>query len=156
MAVTTITGNVGGIKELAFSQNGKPFIKFSVAWSERSKDKTGQYVDGPTVWVQCTAFNKLAEGFAASIQKGMQVTITGNLRAEEWASNQGPDTVFTMTVDAGGPSLVFQDAQVSKRQQKGSHEQAARWQQAKEQVDSWNSAPPAGGFSNAQDEEPPF
>lgn len=165
MAHITITGNVGGVKDLQTSQSGKSFIKFSVAWSESSKNREGQWVDGPTSWVQCTAFNKLAEGIANTLQKGQQVVVSGNLKPEEWQGQNGSDTVLAMTVDACGPSLVFQDAQVSKRQHGGqggnfggqqqggfnNQQQQPQQPQGGFNNDPWNSAPPAGGFNNSDD-----
>lgn len=149
MAHVTIVGNVGGVKDLKVSQNGKAFIRFSVAWSERVKDSTGAFVDGPNTWVQCTAFGKLAESIADNLQKGHRVVVSGQMRAEEWSRDTGPETVVTMTVDALGVDLTFQDVQINRRQ--------GQRQQSKQGGDPWNSAPQQaqGGFANT-DDEPPF
>ncbi|PSA76038.1 single-stranded DNA-binding protein, partial [Corynebacterium diphtheriae] len=55
-----MVGNLGKDPELKQSQiGGKSYAKFSVSWSARQKDATGQYFDGPTVWIQCTAFGRM-------------------------------------------------------------------------------------------------
>ncbi|WP_258174601.1 single-stranded DNA-binding protein, partial [Corynebacterium diphtheriae] len=65
---TTIGGNLGNDPDLKQSQNGgNSYAKFSVSCSERQKDATGQYFDGPTVWIQCTAFGRMAENLANSL-----------------------------------------------------------------------------------------
>lgn len=146
MAHIVITGNVGGVKDLKTSQAGKPYINFSVAWSERQKDKTGTFVDGPTVWVNCTAFGKVAEGVASSVTKGTRVVVAGQLRPEEWSRDTGPETVMALTADSVGVDLTFQDVTVAKRNSGNAGGQ--------QQPDHWNSAP-TGGFGQGSD-EPPF
>lgn len=159
MAYTTITGNIGKDIELKHSQNGKPFTRFSVAWSERYKDKTGEYVDGPTVWVSVSAFGKTAENAAQSLHKGVRAIITGQLRPETWNSNNGEETVFTMTADSVGPDLTFQTAQVQKSNGNGGGGNFGGGQFNSQpaqgggfggaqhpQGDPWNSQPQQGGF----------
>ena len=145
MAHTTIVGNVGNVSELKYSGQGKPYFRFSVAWSERQRDANGGYRDGPTEWVNCTTFGKLAESAADNLRKGIRVIASGQLRPREWAKDTGPETVFDMAVDALGVELTFSDVQVERRSS----------QQAPPQQDPWNSASPTGGFG-AQSEEPPF
>lgn len=155
MAYVTIVGNVGNVKELKHSQQGKPFIKFSVAWSERVRDTTGAYVDGPNTWVQCTAFGKLAESIADNLQKGNRVVVSGQMKAEEWSRDTGPETVVTLAADAVGVDLTFQDVQINRRNGNGGG-QRQQPQQSQQGGDPWNSAPQQnqGGFTT--NEEPPF
>ena len=149
MACTTIVGNVGNVKDLRYSNAGKAYFRFSVAWSERQRDANGTFTDGPTEWVNCTVFGKLAESASDNLRKGVRVVVSGQLRPREWAKDTGPETVFDMAVDALGVDLTFSDVQVSRRD---AQQQAPQQQQ---QQDPWNSAPTTGGFGQ-QDEEPPF
>ncbi|CAB0985368.1 single-stranded DNA-binding protein [Corynebacterium diphtheriae] len=163
MAHTTIVGNLGKDPELKQSQNGgKSYAKFSVSWSERQKDATGQYFDGPTVWIQCTAFGRMAENLANSLSKGDRVIISGNMRLEEWQSNQGVSQVMTMLVDSIGPDLTFATAQVMRNERVGGGSNtfcnggAFSGQQNQgggQQNDPWSSAPAGSSMGNA---EPPF
>ncbi|QMV86349.1 single-stranded DNA-binding protein [Corynebacterium hindlerae] len=143
MAYTTIVGTVGKDPELKFTNNGKAYTRVGIAWSERVKDRNGNWDDGPTVWVSATVFGKQAENLADSITKGMRVAATGHLKPETWASQQGEQTVFTMVADTIAPELTFHTAALTK---------PAAQQQP--QQDVRNSAPPAGG--NATDDQPPF
>lgn len=121
MAYIAIVGNLGKDPEMKQSQNGgKCYAKFSVSWSERQKDANGNFFDGPTVWIQCTAFGRVAENLANSLAKGDRVIVTGNMRLEEWQSNHGPSQVMTMMVDAVGPDLTFATAQVMRNAGNGS------------------------------------
>lgn len=152
MAHATITGNIGQIKNLEISKGGTPYLKFSIAWSERQRDGAGQWFDGPLVWVQCTAFGRVAEGIAADLRKGVRVTATGTLKPELWASNQGESTVMTMAVDSLGVDLTWQAVQVSKREA-GSGQAGQAAPAAQQQSDPWGGAPAA---TPSAEQEPPF
>ena len=151
MATINITGTLGKDPELQHGQNtGKSFARFSLAWSERSKDKTGQWVDGPTQWLQCTAFGRVAENLAASLHKGDRVNVTGRIKPESWSSQQGEQTVLSVQVDTVGPDLTFASVQVQKNP-KGSG--AGTGQQGG--GSPWDAASQGGGFDQSGS-EPPF
>lgn len=164
MATMTVTGRLGKDPELKTSQAGKEYVRMSVAWQERQKDRTGEWVDGPTVWLSVTAFGRQAGNIVASLKKGDHVTVTGRIQPELWSSDQGEQTVFTVTADSVAPSLFFQRAQVGKDdpQQGGgqsfqqSSPQGQQNQQAAQghagQNDPWNT----GGFSGSSEAGPPF
>lgn len=161
MAQATIIGTLGKDPELKTSKDGRTtFAKFSLAWSERIKDVTGNFVDGPTQWVQVTVFGRQASNIVQSLGRGMRVVVSGRLQPELWSSNQGEQVVMTMVADTVAPELTFASAQVVKNE-KGQQPGGGQPQQrqggfsGQQQGGPWNSAPPAGGFSGSQD-EPPF
>jgi single-strand DNA-binding protein len=158
MAQIQITGTLGKDPELQTGQNsGKSFARFSLAWSERSKDRNGEWFDGPTQWVQCTAFGRVAENLAASLHKGDRVNVTGRVKPESWSSQQGEQTVLALQVDSVGPDLTFASVQVQKNP-KGSGSGTGGWNQggqSQQGGDVWNSAPQGNGFPGA-DEPVPF
>ena len=158
MAHTTITGNLTKDPELKQSQQGKPYARFTVAWSERVRDAQGNYDDGPTVFVSVTCFGSTAENVCLSLQKGNRVDVTGQLTPDLWQKDTGPETVFRMTADKVSPSLQWHVARPEKPGQHESAQQFAASQGAPSGSggDVWNSAP-QGGFGAAQDDsEPPF
>ena len=114
MAYTTIIGRLGKDPELKFAQSGKAWMPLNVAWSERVRNKAGEWGDGPTVWVSVRVFGKMAENAAESLGTGMLVACTGELKPETWNSDQGEQTVFTMVADSVAPSLANQTMQVAK------------------------------------------
>ena len=165
MAQATIIGTLGKAPELKQSRDGNTtFAKFSLAWSERQKDNNGQWNQGPTVWVQVTVFGRQAENVARTLDKGMRAVVSGRLKPEAWQSNQGDDTVMTMTADTVAPELTFASAEVQGNPKQGGGS-AGGWNNANSASggpsggsagDPWNSGP-QGGFGGAQDQdEPPF
>lgn len=86
----TLTGNVAGDVDLRYSANGVAVANWTVASTPRDKDRqSGEYVDGETLWVRCTAFKTDAENAAESLVKGMRVMVTGRLRQETWEDKVG-------------------------------------------------------------------
>lgn len=114
MAHTTIIGALGKDPELAESASGATYTRLSVAWSERYKDRTGDYITGPTTWVSVTVFDRQAHNVAASLTKGQQVIVTGDMRTELWSSDQGEQAVVTMMAQTVSPALFYQVATVTK------------------------------------------
>lgn len=162
MAHITLTGTLGKEPELQHSQNGsKSFCRFSLAWSEASRDQGNHWVDGPTVWIQCTAFGRIAENLVRSLHKGDRVNVTGRIKPEAWANRQTGEesTVLTVLVDTVSPDLMFASVQVSKnpKQSQGGGWSGGGAQQGggqRSQQGAWDSAP-QGGF-DVQGSEPPF
>lgn len=137
MAFVTITGRLGKDPELSTSRDGSTtYARCPIGWSERVKDKTGQWVDGPTVWVQTTIFGRQAENVVASLHKGDRVTAFGQLRPETWHSQHGEDTVFTMTADTLTVNLTFATAQITRNPKGDGNGYAGG---------GWNNQPPQGG-----------
>ena len=57
----TISGNTGGI-EFHTRQDGGIWATFDVAQTSRTQNpQTGQWEDGATTWIHCTASGYLAE-----------------------------------------------------------------------------------------------
>lgn len=63
-------------------------LKFSVATSERSKDKSGNWGES-TEWHSCVVFGKRAEGLGSFLSKGTSVLVEGKLRTSSWEDNNG-------------------------------------------------------------------
>lgn len=96
MKCLTIAGNLGSCKGLEYSQNGVPFIRFSVGVYN------GKENDHPkTLWVSCTAFKKTAELFAPKLTKGAKVVAQGNPDLRVYTTQNGETRAeLTMIVDA--------------------------------------------------------
>lgn len=162
MAQITVIGGLGKDPELKGSRDGnKSFAKFSVAWSERQRDANGQWIDGPTQWIQVTAFGRLAQNVCQSLHKGDRVVVSGRIAPELWSSQQGESVVLALVADSVAPDLTFATVSVVKNE-KGQQQQTRPQQNTGGFSggfgggDPWNSAPPAGGFDAQSDSEPPF
>ena len=111
-------GNLTADPELKFSKAGMPWARFTVAVTPREKNRdTGQWEDGETLFLACTAFRGLAENIADSLSKGMQVMISGKMKLRAYTTQDGRSGVsHDVMVDACGPSLERAKAQVTKVQ----------------------------------------
>ena len=87
-------GNLGKDPEKRRLQSGEHVVNFSVAASERWKDKQGQQQER-TEWVNCVAFGKLAEICSEYLAKGSKVYVSGKMRTRKWQAQDGSDRYST-------------------------------------------------------------
>lgn len=100
MNTITIHGNVGQEPELKFTPSGMAVVTFTIADTYGRDDKK------KTTWHNVTAFSKLAENIAASINKGDSIVVTGRLEQEEYTKKDGTKGKSTRVIaDEAGVSL---------------------------------------------------
>jgi len=135
----TIIGNVAGEVDLRYAPSGVAVAKWTVASTPRDKDRaTGEYVDGETLWVRCTAFKKDAENAAESFVKGSRVIVTGRLRQESWEDKEGNKrTSLNLLVEEAGASVKWATLAITKGAPGGGAAPAAK----KPSGDPWAAAP---------------
>ena len=75
-------GHLGKPPEVRFT-GGNAVANFSVACSEKWKDKSGQMQER-TEWVRCVAWGKLAEVCGQYLDKGRQVYVSGRMQTREY------------------------------------------------------------------------
>lgn len=83
-----IIGNLGRDPEMRYLPSGDPVTSFSVATSERWKDRSGQQQER-TTWFRVSAFNKLAETCNQFLHKGSYVYVEGSLSQQEYTDREG-------------------------------------------------------------------
>ena len=112
----TITGNLTADPELRFTGTGTPVAAFTVAASRRVYDQaSGQWKDGGTLFLRCSAWRDLAEHAAETLEKGMRVIVTGRLRQRDYEASDGTRrTVCELDADDIGPSLKWATAKIAK------------------------------------------
>ncbi len=119
----TIVGNIADDPSLRYTPDGKPITRCRVAAGTRYLDtRTGQWTNGPTLYVTCTLWHQMAENAAESIDKGTRVIVRGRLRQRIY--NESGDTpVMEIDVDEIAPTRKFVAAKVTKnpRPSGGSH-----------------------------------
>jgi single-strand DNA-binding protein len=84
----TIVGNLGRDPELRYTPQGSAVCSFSMATTEKRRDKNGEMAD-QTTWFKVTLWEKRAETASKYLTKGSQVYIEGRLRTEEWTDKDG-------------------------------------------------------------------
>lgn len=143
----TVEGRMVADPELRYSPSGVAVAKFRVVASSRKKvteDGEEKWVDDKTLWLQCTAFKRLAENIVESAQKGDLVVVTGRLQTDEWTteSNEKRSQIVCLA-DTVSLSLAFRTIPVGTGKAERSSAAPAE--------DPWAS--PAPGASS---DEPPF
>jgi single-strand DNA-binding protein len=89
-------GNLGRDPEMRFMPDGKAVCNFSIAISERYKDKSGESKE-VTEWVNIALFGKLAEIAGEYLKKGSKVYIEGKMKTEKY-SKDGVDRYTTKII----------------------------------------------------------
>lgn len=106
----TVTGRLAADPELRFSQSGTAMARMRVVAADRRlNQQSGEWEDGDTLWIDVTAFKKLAENLVESVKKGDLLVITGKIRTEEWDDRESGQkrSKIAMIADEVGASLAF-------------------------------------------------
>jgi len=83
-----VIGNLGKDPELRYLPDGQPVARFSIAANRQWKDAAGKKYS-ETLWVEVSAFGKLAEVCAQHLKKGRQVFVTGRPSLHTYQSKTG-------------------------------------------------------------------
>ncbi len=83
-----IVGYLGRDPEIRYSPQGMAVCNFSIATTEKRKDRAGEPQD-VTTWFRVTSFGKQAETANQYLAKGRQVFVEGRLRQEEYTDREG-------------------------------------------------------------------
>ena len=95
----TLVGNVGNEPEVKTFQNGNRVVNFSLATSERWKDKETGEPKTNTEWHKIAIFNTLFVELAEKyIKKGSKVYLEGQLQTRKWQDNNGTEKYTTEIV----------------------------------------------------------
>lgn len=159
---TRIKGNVGkdGV-ELRYTPSGAAVANFSVAHTKR-RQVNGNWEDGEPVWLQVTVWNEKAENAAASLEKGTEVVVIGELNTRKWTDRKTgePRSAIELVADSISVSLDKVTVAITKNAPKqrndgggnagnnGNNRPASNNQQG-----NYNAPAPEEA---AQDDEPPF
>lgn len=73
-----LIGRLGKDPELKTLQSGEQLCSFSLATSEKYKNKAGETVEN-TEWHDCSIFGKRAEIFSKFVKRGHQVCVEGKI-----------------------------------------------------------------------------
>ncbi|WP_297827684.1 single-stranded DNA-binding protein [Mycobacterium sp.] len=179
----TLTGRIGGVPELKFSQNGKAVATFSVVTDRRQLNKqTNEWESTGTTWWRCVAFGELAENLCETFaDKGAAVIVVGRVEEETWNDkNSGQKrSAMKVVVEEIGPSLKYATAKVTKAQRSGGNGggqnsggnsgygggqgQGGRQQQSASgggwggsNTGGWGEQDSGSGWSSSRDDAPPF
>lgn len=82
-----LIGNVGKDPEVKLLANGSAVANFTLATSERFKDKSGEFQER-TEWHNLVAFQRLAEIVRDYVKKGSKLYVEGRIQTRSWDDQQ--------------------------------------------------------------------
>ena len=92
-----LIGNLGKDPELKYTPSGAAVCTFSIATTERYKDKQGEQQE-TTTWHNIVTWRQLAEICGKYLEKGKQVYIEGKIQARSYDDRDGNKKYITEIV----------------------------------------------------------
>jgi single-strand DNA-binding protein len=83
-----LMGNLGQDPELKQTQGGQTLLKFSLATSEKWKDKSGNQQER-TEWHNCVLWGERGEKLARFLSKGQRIFVEGKIQYEKFEDRDG-------------------------------------------------------------------
>lgn len=103
-----LTGLVATTPRHIVTSEGLAITSFRLATNQRRfDDAQGTWVDGDTNWYTVTAYRRLGENVARSVEKGQRVIVSGRVRIRDWDTTEGQGTTVEVQADAIGHDLNF-------------------------------------------------
>ncbi len=94
-----LVGNIGQEPQVRTMQSGQKVVSFSLATSDRWRDKQSGEQKEQTEWHRVVIFNpSLVDVAERMLQKGTKLYLEGSLRTRKWQNQQGVDTFTTEVV----------------------------------------------------------
>lgn len=94
-----LVGNVGQDPQVRTMNSGQKVVSFSLATSERWRDRTTGEQKEQTEWHRVVIFNpNLVDVAERMLQKGTKLYLEGALKTRKWQNQQGADQYTTEVV----------------------------------------------------------
>ena len=160
-------GNLTADPEVRYSGSGAAIANFSIANSEKWKDKTSGEMQEKTEYHRIVMFNRLGEIAGEYLRKGSKVYIEGKLQTRKWQDQSGQDRYTTEIVantmqmldgrgdNAGQGGGGYQAPRQQAPQQQGGGQQFGGAQQGGQQQGG-GQAPSQPAPANDFDDDIPF
>jgi single-strand DNA-binding protein len=89
-----LVGNLGRDAELKFTPSGFPISSFSLATTDRRRDKDNNWQE-KTEWHRIKLLGKQAESLQDYLKKGKQIYVEGRLETRSWDDKDGQKKYMT-------------------------------------------------------------
>ncbi|MBU0539883.1 MAG: single-stranded DNA-binding protein [Gammaproteobacteria bacterium] len=159
-----LVGNLGQDPETRYMPSGGAVTNVTIATSETWKDKQSGQAQERTEWHRVVFFNRLAEIAGEYLKKGSKVYVEGSLRTRKWQNKEGVDQYTTEIVAAemqmldsrggAGGDNNYSDGGYSAPAQQAPRRAPPSQPQPQQNQAPTQSAPPAGGFDDFDDDIP--
>lgn len=108
-----LVGNIGQEPQTRTMGSGQKVVSFSLATSDRWRDRNSGEQKEQTEWHRVVIFNpNLVEVAERMLQKGTKLYIEGSLRTRKWQNQSGADVFTTEVVlnPFGGQMVILSGA----------------------------------------------
>lgn len=144
-----LVGVLGRDPETKTFPNGGSLTQFSIATTEKWKDKNSGEQKEHTEWHRITASNRLGEIAQQYLKKGSKVYIEGKLKTRQWTDQNGQER-YTTEISASELQMLDSKGD-SNYQQNQSQNTQQGYAQPKPQAQ-----PTAGGGTSDLEDDLPF
>lgn len=90
-----IIGHLGKDPDVRYMPNGDPVTTFSLATTERWKDKTTGQQKESVEWHRVVSYDRLAEICGQYLKKGSLAFVQGKIATKKWTDKDGVDRYTT-------------------------------------------------------------
>jgi single-strand DNA-binding protein len=101
----SLLGNVGKDPEIKSTPGGMIIATFSIATSDRSKDKDGNWQD-KTEWHNLVAFQRTAEIIRDYVKKGSKLYVEGKIQTRSWDDKTSGEKKYRTEIIVNDLSLL--------------------------------------------------
>lgn len=129
----TLIGNLGRDPAIKHTPSGRAVAEFSVACTERFKDKDGKQQER-TEWVNVVLWGDRAEKLGSQLSKGSQVFVEGKLATRSWEKDGQKHYKTEVVAD-----LVYP---IARAESAGGERQAPTASRSRSVVDEKTFSPP--------------
>ena len=105
-----LVGNLGRDPEIRYTASGMAVANFTVATTEKWKDKSSGEMQERTEWHRVVAWGRLGEICGEYLSKGRQVYIEGRIQTREWTDKDGNKRYTTEIVASDMKMLGTREA----------------------------------------------
>lgn len=143
-----IIGHLGKDPEVRYLPSGEAVANFSIATTEKWKDKNTGEPREETEWHRISTFGRLAEIVGAYVKKGSLVFVQGKLKTRKYTDGQGVERYSTEIRAETLKMLGGRDSSQGERSAPPAQRQAPATNQRPA------PAPASTGFDDMDDEIP--
>jgi single-strand DNA-binding protein len=143
-----LVGNLGRDAELKFTPSGFPISSFSLATTDRRKDKDNNWQER-TEWHRIKLLGKQAESLQDYLKKGKQIYVEGRLETRSWDDKDGQKKYMT--------EILADRIQLLGGRGEGGGGRSSGGSRGGDDTEHYEEAGPSGGApSDLTDDDIPF
>jgi single-strand DNA-binding protein len=125
-----LIGNIGVTPEVRTLESGTKVVNFSLATSEKWKNKAGEEVE-QTEWHRIEGWNTIATAIEKNAKKGDRLFVEGKVITQKWTDNEGVEKSTTKVRIARIEFLGYRREQILNESEETAEPQNTKTKKAK-------------------------